>query len=131
MEIEVDQAQLAEQLNAAFAGRPLVETLFGPASVGQVSIELREGEALASGQVQAGFLSLPVTVTATADVEAGRPLVRVQDIAVSGMPLPDAARQGVEATIQAEVDRALAQQSFRVEAVTIQPGKLTVRGQPA
>ncbi len=131
MDFVVDEATLAEQLNAMLAGRSLVETPLGAAALGQVAVQLLEGRALGTGQVQVGFMRLPVSVTATADVVDGRPLVRVREMDVGGMPLPDAARQGIESQVQAEVDRIMAQRGFRVEAVTIQPGQLTVRGQPA
>ena len=129
--IEVDQETLSEQANAMLVGQSLADTPLGPATVQQVSVQLEDGRALITGQVKAGFMSLPASLTVTATVDAGRPLVHVEQLAVGGFGLPDAARQAVEARIQAEVDRAIAQQNARVEAVEIRPGTLRVSGQLA
>ena len=127
--IEVDQATLSEQANAMLVGQTLADTPLGPATVQQVSVQLEDGRALIGGQVRAGFMSLPASLTVTATVEANRPLVRVEQLAIGGFGLPDAARQAVEARIQAEVDGALARQQARVEAVEIRPGTLAISGQ--
>ena len=127
--IEVDQATLTEQANAMLVGQPLADTPLGPATVREVSIQLEDGRALVTGWVRAGFMTLPASLTVTATVEAERPVVHVEQLAVGGFGLPDAARQAVEARIQAEVDRALAQQNARVEAVEIRPGTLALSGQ--
>ena len=129
--IEVDQATLSEQANAMLVGQPLADTPLGPATVKEVSVQLEDGRALITGQVKAGFMSLPARLTVTATVEGGRPLVHVEQLAVGTFGLPDAARQAVEARIQGEVDRALAQQNARVDAVEIRPGTLAVGGQLA
>ncbi len=126
--IELDQATLSEQANAMLVGQSLADTPLGPATVQEVSVRLEDGRALVSGQVRAGFMTLPASLTVTATVQAGRPLVHVEQLAVGGFGLPDAARQAVEARIQAEVDRALAQQNARVHAVSVRPGILAVRG---
>lgn len=126
--IEVDQATLSEQANAMLVGQPLADTPLGPATVQALSVRLEDGRALIEGQVRAGFMTLPASLTVTATVEAERPLVHVEQLAVGGFGLPDAARQAVEARIQAEVDRALAQQNARVEAIAIRPGTVAISG---
>ena len=129
--IEVDQATLSAQANAMLVGQPLADTPLGPATVQEVSVQLEDGRALITGQVRAGFMNLPATITVTATVEGGRPLVHVEQLAVGGLEMPDAARQSVEARIQGEVDTALAQQNARIDAVEIRPGTLAVSGQLA
>ena len=110
-------------------GQPLADTPLGPATVQEVAVQLEAGRALITGQVRAGFMNLPASLTVTATVDAERPLVHVEQLSVGGFGLPDAARQAVEVRLQAEVDRALAQQNARVEAVEIRPGTLAVTGQ--
>ncbi len=129
--IEVDQATISQQANAMLVGQPLADTPLGPATVQEVTVQLEDGRALITGQVRAGFMNLPASLTVTATVEAGRPLVHVEQLAVGGFGMPDAARQAVEARLQGEVDKALAQQSARIDAVEIRPGTLAVSGQLA
>lgn len=128
---ELDQATLTQQASAMLVGRPLADTPLGPATVRELSIQLDEGRAFVTGQVQAGFMTLPMSMTAAVDVDGGRPIVRVQAFAIGGFGLPDTVRQGVESRIQAEVDQAMTQQNARVDAVTIRPGTMTVSGHPA
>ncbi len=129
--IEVDQATISQQANAMLVGQPLADTPLGPATVQEVTVQLEDGRALITGQVRAGFMNLPASLTVTATVEAGRPLVHVEQLAVGGFGMPDAARQAVEARLQGEVDKALAQQSARIDAVEIRPGTLAISGQLA
>ncbi len=129
--IEVDQATISQQANAMLVGQPLADTPLGPATVQEVTVQLEDGRALITGQVRAGFMNLPASLTVTATVEAGRPLVHVEQLAVGGFGMPDAARQAVEARLQGEVDKALAQQNARIDAVEIRPGTLAVSGQLA
>ena len=127
--IEVDQATLSEQATAMLVGQSLADTPLGPATVQEVSVQLEDGRAVFTGQVRAGFMTLPASLTATVSVDAEHPVVHVEQLAVGGFGLPDAARQAVEARIQAEVDRALAQQNARVESIAIRPGSVTIGGQ--
>ena len=127
--IEVDQATLSEQANAMLVGQSLADTPLGPATIQQISVRLEDGRALIAGLVRAGFMTLPASLTVTATVDADRPLVHVEQLAVGGFGLPDAARQALETRIQSEIDRALAQRNVRVEAVAIRPGTLAIGGQ--
>jgi hypothetical protein len=128
--VELAEALLTERVNAALVGQPLAETPFGTATVSSLSVRLADGSIILTGEAQAGWVRLPVASSATVDVTAGRPGVLLGDVVVGGVVVPEPVRLAMQQVLQDEVDRALAREGFRVRTVTVEDGKLTVRGRP-
>lgn len=126
--VTLDEATLTKQLNGALSGQPLGDTPLGPAMARDLSAELRNGQMRVTGQAQAGGASVPVAITCGITAQADRPVVAVQDARLSGVPLPDGAKQQLERAIQAQVDQLVAQNGVRVRSVTVGDGKLTLVG---
>jgi hypothetical protein len=93
--LELTDAALTDQLNARLAGQALGDTPLGPASLRHVSVEFRNGQALATGEAQAGSTSVPLSVSSTIDLRDGQPVVVVHTATASGLALPAATRQAV------------------------------------
>jgi len=128
LSVEVDQATLTSQLSATLAGQTLAETPLGPLEVDTLAVELRDGALTVSGTARAGWLAVPVDLTASAVARSGRVLVRVDQAHVGGLPLNDGIRQGIERTLQDELSRGLDRTGVSVRSVTIGDGRLVVVG---
>jgi hypothetical protein len=126
--VQVDEATLTRQLNAVLSGVSVGDTPLGPATVRDVTAQLRGGQVVATGTAQIGPTSLPVSLTGRIDVSAGRPRAALIDARLSGVQLPEAMRRDVEALVQGQVDQLLAGQPLRVKAVSIADGRLTIVG---
>jgi hypothetical protein len=126
--VELAEDVLSERVNGALVGQPLADTPFGPATITWMRVELADGGIALAGEAQAGFLRLPVVADGTADVQAGRPLVRLRQVTLGGVVVPEPVRATLEQALQGEVDRAVASERFRARAVTIDAERLTVRG---
>lgn len=81
-----------------------------------------------TGEAQAGFVRLPIATSGTVEVADGRPVVRLGDVSVGGVVVPEPVRQGMEQVLQQEVDRAIDREGFQVRTLVVEQGKLTVRG---
>src|SRR5919202_3895562 len=88
--LELTDAALTDQLNARLGGQSLGETPLGPAALGRVAVEFRAGEVLTSGEAQLGGTSVPLDITSTIDLQAGKPLVFVHEARAAGVSLPQA-----------------------------------------
>jgi hypothetical protein len=128
LSVELTQATLTERLNQRLAGQPLGDTPLGPATLTRLTTQLNPGQILATGDAQAGGASVPVSLTGHVDMQAGRPMVIISDARAAGVPLPSAAREGLRAALQEQVDQELARLPMRVKSVTITEGKLLVIG---
>jgi hypothetical protein len=126
--VQVDEATLTRRLNAVLAGVSVGDTPLGPATVRDVTAQLRGGQVVATGTAQIGPTSLPVSLTGRIDVLSGRPRAALTDARLSGVQFPEAMRRDVEALMQGQVDQLLAGQPLRVKAVSIAEGKLTIVG---
>ncbi|MDP8924401.1 MAG: hypothetical protein M3O34_16205 [Chloroflexota bacterium] len=126
--VELAETFLTERVNAVLVGRPLAETPFGTAMVSYLSVQLADGGVTMTGEAQAGFVRLPIATSGTVDVADGRSVVRLGDVSVGGVVVPEPVRQGMEQVLQQEVDRAVAQERFRARTIVIEQGKLTARG---
>ena len=125
--VEVPESLLTERLNAELAGRWEVETALGRAAVRNLAVQLRNGRIGVTGDAQAGVVSLPLSMTLTVAVQAGRPVVEVREATVGGVPLPESTQQQMERTLQQEINQTLAGQDVRLRAITVEDGKLTAR----
>lgn len=126
--VQVDEATLAQHLNASVANRPLGETPLGTATARDFAVQLRNGQLRTTGTAQVGSTTLPLSVDSVVTVEGGRPVVDVRDAKLGAFPLPDSARQEMARTIQAQLDQALSRQQLQVRAVSIGDGTLTLVG---
>ncbi len=88
-------------------------------------------ELVATGTAQIGPTPLPVQLGGTVQVQNARPRIVLSDARISGVQMPQAARQSVESTLQSQLDTLMASQPMRVSSVTIGSGTLTVIGQRA
>ena len=125
---EVDEATLTRQANASFAGQSLGDTPLGPATVRSITVQLRNGAITAGGSAQVGPASLPIAITASLAVDAGRVRVNVTSARVGGFPVPSAAWQELQAALQSQVDVLLGVQPIRVRSVEVGDGKIVVSG---
>jgi hypothetical protein len=129
--VEIDEATLTRQVNAAAAGLTFDDTPLGSASVRDLRVQLRGGQVVATGTAQIGPTPLPVSLTGTVQAQNGRPDVVVSDARIGIVQLPQSTRQTIEQTLQAQLDGALRNQPVRVRSVTIGDGKITIIGAPA
>lgn len=129
--VELDEATLTEQLNAELAGNWQVETAVGPATVQSLEARFRDGRVELSGTAQAGYLvSLPLLVTTGVEARDGRPVVRVEQATVGGVPLPESGRREIETRLQSTLDRAIAGDRVRVQSIVVEQGTLRARVRP-
>ena len=128
---EIDEATLTRQANASFAGQSLGDTPLGPATVRSITVQLRDGVITAGGSAQVGPVTLPIAVSGSPSVDAGRVRVNVTSARVGGFPVPSAAWQELQAALQSQVDVLMATQPIRVRSVTVADGKLVVAGSPS
>lgn len=129
--LEVTDAALTDQLNARLDGESLGDTPLGPASLRHVAVEFRPGQVLTTGEAQAGATSVPLSITSTVDLQAGKPLVVVQEARAAGLALPDQSRRAIQQAMQAQLDEAVSRRPMRIRSLTIAAGKLLVIGTPA
>lgn len=128
--VKVDEATLAQHINASVANKPLGETPLGTATARDFAVQLQNGQMRTTGTAQVGSTTLPLSVDSVVSVEGGRPVVDVRDAKLGAFPLPDGARQEMQRTIQAQLDQALNRQQFQVRSVSIGDGTLTLVGVP-
>jgi hypothetical protein len=129
--LEVTDAALTQQLNARLVGQSLGDTPLGPASLRSVTVEFRNGQVLTTGEAQAGPTTLPLSVESTIDLQDGQPVVLVHDATAAGVPLPPAAREAVQQTMQGQLDATLARRPMRIRSLTVSAGRLLIIGAPS
>jgi hypothetical protein len=95
---------------------------------GQVRVAVPGDHVEASGVTTGLAVAVPVRVRATVQAQSGKPVVQVADVNVGGMALPDFARQQVLAEANRAVDLSRYDLPVTVDAVTLRPGALDVRG---
>lgn len=128
LSVELTQETLTERMNQRLAGQPLGETPLGPATLSRLTAQLKPGQILATGDAQVLGTSVPVSVTGHVDMQAGKPLVVIDDARAASVPLPSASREALRTVLQEQVDQELARLPMRVKSVTITEGKLLVIG---
>lgn len=126
MRLELDNATLTAQLNGLLAGRSLGETPLGPASAGELAVQVREGQVVAEGSARAGLASLPVSLTFGVEAREGRLVVSLREGRLGGVPLPETALGPIQEVVQGPVDRLFAQQRLKVETAATRPGSLVL-----
>lgn len=129
--LEIGEEELARELNARLAGQGLGATPIGDAAVERFTASLRNGQVQIGGDARVGAAGAPFTVVGqVAPSGDGRPVVRVTDARVAGAPMPDAVRERIEQTLQAEFDRQFARRPMRVRSVEVGGGRLRAIGAP-
>jgi hypothetical protein len=126
--VEVTDAALTEQLNARLAGQSLGDTPLGPASLRRVGVEFRNSQVLTSGDAQVGATSVPLSLSSTIDLVAGKPVVAVHEASAAGFPLPAVARRAIQQAMQTQLEAAVARRPMRIRSLTITSGKLLLIG---
>ena len=126
--VQVDEGQIAQALNANYSGRPLGETPLGTATASDFAVQLRNGQFTVTSNAQVAGASAPVSLVGTVAARNDKAVVTVTDATVGGVPLPDATRQRVQSSIQAQVDQIVASQNVRLHSASIGDGKLTLSG---
>jgi hypothetical protein len=130
--LEVTESELADELNARLAGRSLGATPLGDATAETFTATLRGGRVEIGGNARVGLFGAPFLIVG--DIRAsdrGRPVVRVSDARVGGVPMPEPSRSSIEQTIQTEIDQQLVRQPVHVRTVEIGDGRLRMTGAPA
>lgn len=125
---EVDERTITQEAQATVVGQDVGETPLGRATVQSIDVVLENGEVVANGQAKVGALTMPYSVVGTVNVMNGRPVVRVTQARAGGFGMPASTVQGIEQTLQSQLDQLLAQERMRVRSVTIQNGKMRVVG---
>jgi hypothetical protein len=126
--IDMTEAALSDAVNTNLSGRSLGQTPLGTATVKRVGIHLRPDRVEADGDAAVGATTVPVSLGGTVSVQAGAPVVSLQDATAAGVPLPDTVRSLVERTLQSNLQDFATQQRIRLSAVVITTGKLTIVG---
>ena len=128
VKVEVDEGTLTRELNAAIAGQTVGQTPIGAATARDLAVQLRGGQMTITGQAVAGAASVPISISGVISAQAGKPVVDVRDARISGVPLPDGARDQIEKSIQGQLDQAVSRDRVQVRAVAIENGTLTMVG---
>jgi uncharacterized protein YpmS len=126
--IEITEAELNQRLNQKLVGQSLGNTPMGAATLQDIKTTLADGHVVANGDAQVGSATVPVSLTASGSVQNGRAIVTVDDLRAASIPLPTSTRDSVQQALQAQVDDAVSQQGLRVSSISIDKGKLTLRG---
>lgn len=128
--VELTEAELNARLAREVVGKPVGQTAIGSATFDSLTVALKSGRAEIEGRARVGGASVPVEASAgfTPDGTGGV-RVTLAEAKVAGLPIPANARGEVEKQIQAEMDRALAEQPLSVRAVEIGNGRLRAIGQ--
>jgi hypothetical protein len=126
--IDMTEAALSDAVNTNLSGRTLGPTPFGSASLKRIGIRLQPDRVQADGDATIGATTVPVSLAGTVSVQAGAPVVSLNDATAAGLPLPDTARSLVERALQSNLQDLVAQQRIRLSAVIVTTGKLTIVG---
>jgi hypothetical protein len=127
--LEVSEGDLQTQLSSMLVGQSLGTTPLGDATIQSVTVALRDSQVRVGGAARAGFLNAPFTAAGTVAPDGnGRPLVRVDEAAVGGVLLPDAARAALADSLQTQVDGLFADRAMKVRTIDIADGKMRVVG---
>ncbi len=126
--LEFDEATLTRQANTAMSGMAIAGTPLGSATVRDLAVQLRAGQIGVTGTAQVGPTPLPLQLGGTVQVQNGRPRLVLSDARISGVQMPQAARQSVEGTLQTQLDSLIAGQPVRLSSATAGNGKLTLIG---
>jgi hypothetical protein len=129
--LELTDAALSDQMNARLDGQALGDTPLGPATLRHLAIEFRSGQVLTTGEAQVSGQSVPLSITSTIDLQAGKPVVAVQDARAAGVPLPEPARRSIQQAMQAQLEDTLSRRPMHIRSLTVSAGKLLVIGTPA
>jgi len=123
---EIGEQALTEQADAMLAGRTIGQTPLGNARLRDLMVRLRDNSMTVSGAAETDSARIPVEISATPDVQAGRVLVHVTDAQMGGFPAPEPVRRFVEQYLQGQVDQALALSGAAIKSVEIGQGKLVI-----
>ena len=127
--VEVSESELQSKLNTMLVGRSLGSTPLGDATVQSVTVALRDRQIRVGGSAKAGVLNAPFTAAGTIAPEGnGRPLVRIDEAAVGGVALPEAARSALADPLQTQVDGLFADRAMKVREIEIADGKMRLVG---
>jgi hypothetical protein len=126
--LQVDEASLAQLLNAWAARQPILPTPLGSARLRDLTVHLDNDELGLRGVADTGWIAEPVAVDATASLNAGRVFVHVREVEVQGMVVPDSARQALEQWLQQQIDQWTAAYHATVQSVHISEGTLVLSG---
>jgi hypothetical protein len=129
--LDIGERELTQVLSQELAGRPIGQTPLGTATVEQIQVSLRSGRAEVSGTARVGGNSVPYTALASAAPDAeGRARVQLTDARVANLPLPEAGRAQLEATVQRQLDQLVSARRMRVRSIEIGDGRMRIIGTP-
>lgn len=111
----------ADELNALIARRP-------PPNVRNLRVYFGNGTIAATGDVTLRGQNLHLTVRGTPVVADGQVHLQVQEVRVGRLGAPEAIRAQVERDLQGGISELIGGNRLRVEAVSVAPGVMTVRG---
>lgn len=114
-----------KELTAA-AGAYFPQT-YGGITFSQPVVTFRSPQVMLSGRASAGPLRTTFAIVATPSAADGRPLVRIDEATVGGVPLPDAARDAIAADLQKAI-ASLLPANLQITSVTVATGALAVKG---
>lgn len=126
--IQITEADLNQRLSQKLVGQPLGSTPLGTATLERITTQLTGGHLRANGDAKVGATSVPVSLTASGTVQNGRAIVSVDDLTAAGVPMPDGARQSVRQALQAQLDDAISRQQMKVNAISIDNGRMVLTG---
>jgi hypothetical protein len=95
---------------------------------GQVRVAVVDGRLEASGVTTGLAVAVPVRVVANVEARNGAPVISVVDVGIGGLALPTFVREQILTEANRAVDLSRYELAVTVDAVTLRPGALDVRG---
>ena len=94
----------------------------------QVRVTVLDGRLEATGVTAGLAVAVPVRIVANVEARNGAPIVSVVDVGIGGVALPTFVREQVLTEANRAVDLSRYELPVTVDAVTLRPGALDVRG---
>jgi hypothetical protein len=126
--IQTDEGALTRDLVAWADRNARLETPLGSARLRSPSVELRDDQLVFHGVVDAGWVTQPVALVASASVEEGRVLVHVRSARIGGFDLGQGVLHEAEQQMQDQLDHFVQTNQVVVNSVRVSDGRLVANG---
>ena len=126
--LDIRETEINAQLDAALVGQPLGRTPLGDVSVERIAVELGEAAITVRGAASAGWMSIPMDLTATPRAVSGQVRVDVGAAHLGGVALPAPVCAQLAQVIQDQINLAFGQRGFALHSVAVERGRLVAAG---
>jgi hypothetical protein len=136
-------AELEARINAGASGEPY-EVTFSESDLDQlaayglaespdipfrdVRVTILDDHFLVDGVTTGTVIPVPVRAVVTLTADNGTPVVRVEDVSLGGIPLPESVRNRVRDDVNQSLDPSRLKLPLTLDSVAQQRGSVTLRG---